>query len=55
MSACSRYFEKYQLDLDELKLKSCELEMKYKDWTRVLLEPQTMNDARVFSLESRVD
>ena len=30
------------------------LENKYKDWSKVLLEPHSLNDARVFSLESRV-
>jgi hypothetical protein len=30
------------------------LENKYKDWSKVLIEPATMNDARVFALESRM-
>ena len=30
------------------------LQNKYNDWTRVLIEPATINDARLFSLESRV-
>ena len=30
------------------------LENKFKDWSKVLIEPATMNDARVFSLESRM-
>ena len=31
------------------------LENKYKDWSKVLIEPATMNDARVFALESRME
>jgi len=27
---------------------------KYQDWSKVLIEPASMNDARLFSLESRV-
>lgn len=27
---------------------------KYQDWSKVLIEPATMNDARLFSLESRM-
>ena len=30
------------------------MELKYKDWSKVLIEPATLNDARVFSLESRI-
>lgn len=28
---------------------------KYKDWQRILIEPQAINEARLFSLESRVE
>lgn len=27
---------------------------KYNDWSKVLIEPTSLNDARLFSLESRV-
>lgn len=27
---------------------------KYQDWSKVLIEPASMNDARLYSLESRV-
>lgn len=27
---------------------------KYQDWSRILIEPASMNDARLFSLESRM-
>jgi len=27
---------------------------KYQDWSKVLIEPSSMNEARLFSLESRV-
>lgn len=40
--------------MEELRLRTATLELKYKDWSKVLIEPQTLNDARVFSLESRM-
>ncbi len=30
------------------------IQKKYDDWSRVLLEPMTVNDARLFSIESRL-
>ena len=27
---------------------------KYEDWSKVLIEPQTLNDARLYALESRI-
>jgi predicted Ser/Thr protein kinase len=27
---------------------------KYEDWSKVLIEPQTLNDARLFALETRI-
>jgi len=36
-------------------LRAGSLENKYKDWSKVLIEPATMNDARVFALESRME
>ena len=37
-----------------MRLRTAALENKYKDWSKVLIEPATMNDARVFALESRM-
>jgi hypothetical protein len=37
-----------------MRLRCGTLENKYKDWSKVLIEPATMNDARVFALESRM-
>lgn len=54
-SVCSNYFQHYELDLEELRLRTATLENKYKDWSKVLIEPQTMNDARVFALEARME
>ena len=54
-SVCSNYFQHYELDLEELRLRTAGLENKYKDWSKVLIEPATMNDARVFALESRLE
>lgn len=41
--------------MEELRLRIGTLENKYKDWSKVLIEPATMNDARVFALESRME
>ena len=38
-----------------MRLRTAALENKYKDWSKVLIEPATMNDARVFALESRME
>lgn len=27
---------------------------KFQDWSKVLIEPATLNDARLYSLESRI-
>lgn len=54
-TVCSNYFQHYELDLEELRLRIGTLENKYKDWSKVLIEPATMNDARVFALESRME
>lgn len=51
---CSKYFENYECDLEEMRLRTATLENKYLDWSKVLIEPATMNDARVFSLETRM-
>ena len=53
-NVCSSFFGRYETDLDELKIRMTNLQNKYNDWTRVLIEPATINDARLFSLESRV-
>jgi len=52
---CSNYFSKYELDLDELKIRITNLQDKYKDWQRILIEPATINDARLFSVETRLN
>lgn len=31
-----------------------DIQKKYDDWSRVLLEPMSVNDARLFAVESRV-
>jgi hypothetical protein len=51
---CSRYFEKYECDLEEQKIKMNTIQKKYDDWSKVLLEPMTVNDARLFAVETRV-
>jgi hypothetical protein len=29
------------------------MESKYRDWSKVLIEPAALNDARLYSLESK--
>ena len=53
-NVCSNYFNRYDTDLEELKIKIDNLMNKYKDWQRILIEPAAINEARLFSLESRV-
>jgi len=53
-NVCSTYFGRYESDLDEQKIKMTNLQNKYNDWSRVLIEPATVNDARLFSVESRI-
>lgn len=51
---CCKYFEKYDIELDTVQIKAQNVMDKYQDWSKVLIEPATMNDARLFSLESRM-
>ena len=52
---CSDYFNEYETNLEEVKIRTHLLENKYADWQRVLIEPATVNDARLFSCESRIN
>lgn len=51
---CCKYFEKYDIELDSVKIKANNVMDKYQDWSKVLIEPASLNDARLFSLESRI-
>jgi|TARA_B110000285_G_scaffold86790_1_gene99437 hypothetical protein len=51
---CCKYFEKYDIELETVQIKAGSVMEKYQDWSRVLIEPASMNDARLFSLESRM-
>ena len=51
---CCKYFEKYDIELDSVKIKANNVMDKYSDWSKVLIEPASLNDARLFSLESRI-
>jgi len=31
------------------------MESKYRDWSKILIEPAALNDARLFSLEARAE
>jgi len=51
---CCKYFERYDTELDAVQMKVESVMDKYQDWSKVLIEPASLNDARLFSLESRV-
>ena len=38
-----------------MKIRIANLQDKYKDWQRILIEPATMNEARLFSVETRIN
>lgn len=42
------------MDLDEMKLNMKILNQKYIDWSKILIEPTSLNDARLFALETRL-
>ncbi len=51
---CCKYFERYDIELESVKLKAKNVMDKYQDWSKVLVEPTSLNDERLFSLESRI-
>ena len=51
---CCKYFEKYDIELESVSLKAQNVMDKYQDWSKVLIEPASLNDARLFSVESRI-
>ncbi len=51
---CCKYFEKYDIELETVKIKAKSVMDKYQDWSKVLIEPASLNDARLYSLESRI-
>lgn len=51
---CCKYFEKYDIELEAVKLQAKNVMDKYQDWSKVLIEPSSLNDARLYSLESRI-
>lgn len=50
----SKYFEKYDIDMEELKINMKVLNQKYADWSKILIEPTSLNEARVYALETRI-
>ena len=51
---CCKYFEKYDIELEAVRIKAKSVMDKFQDWSKVLIEPATLNDARLYSLESRI-
>jgi predicted Ser/Thr protein kinase len=40
--------------MEELKINMRILNQKYVDWSKVLIEPQSLNEARLYALETRL-
>ena len=39
--------------MNQIRGTAIEMEEKYKEWSKVLIEPAALNDARLYSLETR--
>lgn len=50
----TKYFERYDADLEELKISMRVLNQKYADWSKILIEPSSLNEARLYALETRL-
>ena len=50
----TKYFERYDVDLEELKINMKVLNQKYTDWSKILIEPTSLNEARLYALETRM-
>lgn len=50
----TKYFERYDADLEELKINMKVLNQKYADWSKILIEPSSLNEARLYALETRL-
>jgi len=53
-TVCAKFFEKYDEELKGVLDQSKEVMKKYENWSKVLIEPTSMNDARLFTLETRL-
>lgn len=40
--------------MEAVRIKAKNVMDKFQDWSKVLIEPATLNDARLYSLESRI-
>lgn len=50
---CSNYFQKYDGALDDVREQQQVANSKYESWSKVLIEPTSFNDARLYALETR--
>lgn len=53
-TVCSEYFLTYETSMEEMRIRAFDLEQKFKEWSKVLIEPATLNDARLYALEARL-
>ena len=52
--ACSTFFEEYDRQMVKYEANFEDINMKYQDWSMCLIQPQTLNDAKLYVLESRI-
>ena len=52
---CASFFERYDVEIEETRMRTVAMEEKYKNWSKILIEPNAMNVARVYCLEARVE
>jgi tRNA(Phe) wybutosine-synthesizing methylase Tyw3 len=45
----------YETDLEEMRIRTHVLENKYHEWQKILIEPLSVNNAKMFSFESRLN
>lgn len=50
---CSGYFERYDDALEHVRHQQDLAKNKYESWSKVLIEPTSFNDARLYALETR--
>ena len=41
--------------MNSVTTKCTKMELQYENWSKVLIEPQSLNDAKLFNIEHRVE
>eukprot|EP00347_Sterkiella_histriomuscorum_P022884 403336796 len=51
---CSQYFNKYEKELLNNQEKMKELDARCEEWAKLIVQPQELNQARLFAIETRM-